>query len=83
LAVLATLSASRAKDVLASGAGSAEAISSGLHLALAIGAGLVIAAIVIAVAVLAPSRALGQVPAEVTETAESPRLSEEFYSEAA
>ena len=83
LAVLATLSASRAKDVLASGAGSAEAISSGLHLALVIGAGLVIAAIAIAVVVLAPSRALGQAPAEVTEQEQAPRLGEELYSEAA
>ncbi len=83
LAVLATLSASRAKDVLASGAGSAQAISSGLHLALVIGAGLVIAAVVVAVIVLAPSRALGQAPAEVTGRDEAPRLSEELYSEAA
>jgi EmrB/QacA subfamily drug resistance transporter len=81
LAVLATLSASRAKDVLASGAGSAQAISSGLHLALVIGAGLVITAIAIAVVVLDPSRALAQAPAEVTEQA--PRLGEELYSEAA
>jgi MFS family permease len=83
LAVLATLSASRAKDVLASGAGSADAISSGLHLALLIGAGLVIAAIVVATVVLAPARALGQVPAEVAERDEAPQLSEELYSEAA
>jgi predicted MFS family arabinose efflux permease len=83
LAVLATLSASRAKDVLASGAGSAEAISSGLHLALAIGAGLVIVALIVGVAVLAPSRALGQAPAEVTESDQAPRLSDELYSEAA
>ena len=47
LAVLATLSASRAKDVLASGASSAAAIASGLHLALVIGAGLVITAVVV------------------------------------
>ena len=83
LAVLATLSASRAKDVLAAGGGSADAISSGLHLALVIGAGLVISAIVVAVVVLAPSRALGQAPAEVTEQEPAPRLSEELYSEAA
>jgi EmrB/QacA subfamily drug resistance transporter len=83
LAVLATLSASRAKDVLASGAGSADAISSGLHLALAIGAGLVISAVVVAAVVLAPARALGQAQAEVAEQGETPRLGEELYSEAA
>ena len=85
LAVLATLSASRAKDVVASGGSSADALSSGLHLALLIGAGLVISAIVVAVAVLTPARALGQVPAEVaTERDDAPRLSvEELYPEAA
>jgi len=84
LAVLATLSASRAKDVLASGAGSADAISSGLHLALLIGAGLVIAAIVLAVTVLTPARALGQAPAEVAERDEAPAFAEQqLYSEAA
>jgi EmrB/QacA subfamily drug resistance transporter len=83
LAVLATLSASRAKDVLASGAGSAAAISSGLHLALAIGAGLVIAAIVVAAVVVTPARALGQAPAEGTEREGAPQLRDELYSEAA
>ena len=83
LAVLATLSASRAKDVLASGAGSAAAISSGLHLALAIGAGLVIAAIVVAAVVVTPARALGQAPAEGTERVDAPQLGDELYSEAA
>jgi EmrB/QacA subfamily drug resistance transporter len=83
LAVLATLSASRAKDVLASGAGSADAISSGLHLALVIGAGLVIAAIVVATVVLTPSRALAQAPAEVTQQDDTARVAEGLYSEAA
>jgi MFS family permease len=85
LAVLATLSASRAKDLLASGASSADAISSGLHLALVIGAGLVIAALVIGVAVLTPARALGQAPAEVaTQDDDARRLPvEELYPEAA
>jgi EmrB/QacA subfamily drug resistance transporter len=83
LAVLATLSASRAKDVLASGAGSADAISSGLHLALVIGAGLVIAGIVVAAVVLTPARALGQATAEVAERDEAPQLNEQVYSEAA
>ena len=83
LAVLATLSASRAKDLLASGASSADAISSGLHLALFIGAGLVTAAVVLAVAVLTPARALGQAPAEVADGDEVPALNEQLYSEAA
>ena len=83
LAVLATLSASRAKDVVAAGGTSAAGIASGLHLALLIGAGLVIAAIVIGVTVLAPARALGQAPAEVAERDDAPRVSEQLYSEAA
>ena len=83
LAVLATLSASRAKDLLASGASSADAISSGLHLALFIGAGLVTGAVVLAVAVLTPARALGQAPAEVADGDEVPALNEQLYSEAA
>jgi EmrB/QacA subfamily drug resistance transporter len=83
LAVLATLSASRAKDMLASGASSADAISSGLHLALVIGAGLVILAVVVAAAVLTPARALGQAPAEVSEREVAAGFGEELYSEAA
>jgi EmrB/QacA subfamily drug resistance transporter len=84
LSVLATLSASRAKDLLASGSTSAAATAGGLHLALLIGAGLVIVAIVVGVTVLAPARALGQAPAEVTERDESQRLrAGELYSEAA
>jgi MFS family permease len=83
LAVLATLSASRAKDVVAAGGTSAAGIASGLHLALLIGAGLVIAAVVIGVAVLAPARALGQAQAEVTGREESEPISEGLYSEAA
>jgi EmrB/QacA subfamily drug resistance transporter len=83
LAVLATLSASRAKDLLASGASSADAISSGLHLALVIGAGLVILAVVVAATVLTPARALGQAPAEVSEREVAPGFGEELYSEAA
>jgi EmrB/QacA subfamily drug resistance transporter len=83
LAVLATLSSTRVKDVVASGGSTDAAIASGLHLALVIGAGLVIAAIVVGVAVLSPARALGQVPAEA-ETAPAEGLAEAgLYSEAA
>ncbi|MGP0050700.1 MAG: DHA2 family efflux MFS transporter permease subunit [Solirubrobacteraceae bacterium] len=80
LAVLATLSSSRAKDVLSTGGTSSAALASGLHLALAIGAGLVITAIVIATAVLAPAR-----PVTRANEAEMPAAIEaqEFYSEAA
>jgi MFS family permease len=83
LAVLATLSASRAKDVVAAGGTSAAGIASGLHLALLIGAGLVIAAIVIGAAVLAPARALGQAQTEATEREQSGRIIEGLYSGAA
>jgi EmrB/QacA subfamily drug resistance transporter len=83
LAVLATLSASRANDVVAAGGTSAAGIASGLHLALLIGAGLVIAAIVIGAAVLAPARALGQAQAEATEREQSGRIIEGVFSEAA
>jgi hypothetical protein len=54
LAVLATLSSSHTKDLLASGSSSSAALAGGLHLALAIGAGLVLAAIAIAATVIAP-----------------------------
>jgi MFS family permease len=83
LAVLATLSASRAKHVLASGGGTADAISSGLHLALVVGSGLVIAAVVVAAIVLTPARALGQAPAEVTQEDDAQQLADGLYSEAA
>ncbi|MFL5862223.1 MAG: DHA2 family efflux MFS transporter permease subunit [Solirubrobacteraceae bacterium] len=82
LAVLATLSASRAKDVLASGASSSAAVADGLHLALLIGAGLVIAAVAVGAAVITPARALGQ--PVVQDAADPTRLpGEELYSEAA
>jgi EmrB/QacA subfamily drug resistance transporter len=54
LAVLATLSSSHTKDLLASGSSSSAALAGGLHLALAIGAGLVLTAIAIAATVIAP-----------------------------
>jgi EmrB/QacA subfamily drug resistance transporter len=80
LAVLATLSSSRATDVLATGSTSAAALAGGLHLALAIGAGLVITAIVIGTVVLTPARArTGINQAEVVAAVEA----QELYSEAA
>jgi len=80
LAVLATLSSSRANDVLASGGSSSAALASGLHLALGIGAGLVITAFVIGTVVLTPARArVGINEAEMVAAVEA----EELYSEAA
>jgi EmrB/QacA subfamily drug resistance transporter len=84
LAVLATLSSTRVKDVLASGGTSDGAIASGLHLALAIGAGLVISSVVLGLVLITPARALGQAPAEVEGEEQAGALAgEELYSEAA
>ena len=80
LAVLATLSSSRAKDVLAGGGSSSAALSSGLHLALAVGAGLVILALAIGTVVLTtvrPSEAINE--REMVAAVEA----QELYSEAA
>jgi hypothetical protein len=54
LAVLATLSATRSGDLIASGTARAAALTSGYHLAFWIAAALVGAAIVVAAAVLQP-----------------------------
>ncbi|HEY1568170.1 MAG TPA: DHA2 family efflux MFS transporter permease subunit [Solirubrobacteraceae bacterium] len=83
LSVLATLSASRAKDLLASGSSSAAATAGGLHLALIIGAGLVITSVVVAAVVLTPARALGQAPVQDAERDDALRIGDELYSEAA
>ncbi len=56
LAVLATLSSTRTKDLVAGGTSHASALTSGFHLALVIGAGLLATSIVVAAAVLRPSR---------------------------
>ena len=80
LAVLATLSSSRAKDVLAGGGTSSAALASGLHLALAVGAGLVISAIAIGGVVLTSARpAIGVDEHELVAAVEA----HELYSEAA
>jgi EmrB/QacA subfamily drug resistance transporter len=55
LAVIATLSASRADSLRASGHSVADALTGGYHLAFAIGAGLVIAATALAVGLLRPT----------------------------
>jgi EmrB/QacA subfamily drug resistance transporter len=52
LAILATLSASRTQDVLASGAGDTAALAAGYHLAFGIGAGCLVVAAIVAASVL-------------------------------
>jgi MFS family permease len=54
LAVLATVSASRSDDLLASGTAQAQALTSGYHLAFVIGAALIVAAMVVVAAVMHP-----------------------------
>jgi EmrB/QacA subfamily drug resistance transporter len=56
VAVLSTLAAARTRGVHAAGPGQAAALAAGYHLAFAVGAGLAGAAIVVAGAVLWPSR---------------------------
>jgi EmrB/QacA subfamily drug resistance transporter len=56
LAVLATLSTTRAADLVKSGTPTPEALTSGYHLAFWIAAGLVVAAIVVAATVVRPVR---------------------------
>jgi MFS family permease len=69
LAVLATLSATRTHDLLASGHGTASALTGGYHLAFLVAAGLVaLAAVVAAVVLRADAPAAQASPAEgVTE----------------
>jgi MFS family permease len=52
LAVLATLSATRSEDLIASGTNTASALTSGYHLAFLIGAALIAAAFAVGLAVL-------------------------------
>jgi EmrB/QacA subfamily drug resistance transporter len=77
LAVLATLSSTRTKDMLASGASDARALTSGLHLALVVGSALLVVALATAAAVLRPPTGVA-----VTEAVE-PREAESLFSEAA
>jgi EmrB/QacA subfamily drug resistance transporter len=72
LAVIATLSASRTDTLRGRGDSIADALTGGYHLAFAIGAGLVIAALVLAVVVLRPERALAEAeePVEAEEAVE-------------
>jgi MFS family permease len=76
LAVLATLSATRTANLLASGTPRPEALTSGYHLAFMIGAGLMLIAVAVATTVLRTVEmpAMGEAAAENAEPA---------YSEAA
>jgi EmrB/QacA subfamily drug resistance transporter len=55
LAVLATLSSTRTKDLVARGTSHASALTSGFHLALIIGSGLLATSLVVAAVLLRPS----------------------------
>jgi EmrB/QacA subfamily drug resistance transporter len=77
LAVLATLSTTRADALLADGEGTSAALTSGYHLAFVVGVGLLLAAIAVAVTVLEPAAVLAEEEADVLPAAEA------AYSEAA
>jgi MFS family permease len=76
LAVLATLSATRTGDLMATGTAKAAALTSGYHLAFAVGAALIVAAILVALLVLEPAGHPAHAEAEEG-------LTEPAYSEAA
>jgi EmrB/QacA subfamily drug resistance transporter len=76
LAVLATLSTQRTDTLLDKGESTASALTDGYHLAFAIGAGLVVVAVVLAVALLRPERAV----AEEQQAAEAGPAPEPAYS---
>ncbi len=85
LAVLATVSASRSDELIASGAAEAQALTDGYHLAFWIGASLVAVAIAVAVFVLRqqdPAELAAQMEAG-DEAGELPPGTEPAYSEAA
>jgi MFS family permease len=72
LAVLATLSATRTRDALASGVGSHAALTTGYHLGFVVGALLVVVAIVVAVV------ALERVPRPAAHAIDTSRAVAEF-----
>jgi MFS family permease len=77
LAVLATVSATRSDDLVASGEPTADALTSGYHLAFLIGAVLVVAAIAVGITVLQSEQEAGRSMAEDEASDEEP------YAEAA
>jgi hypothetical protein len=72
LAVIATLSATRAENLIAGGEPTASALTSGYHLAFGVGAALLIVSLVIAVTVLQQIK----MPAHGHETSGEAALSE-------
>jgi MFS family permease len=82
LAVLATVSASRSDDLIASGTAEAQALVDGYHLAFWIGAALVAAAIAVAVTVI-DKKALDEAAAMHGDVDEMEPGAEPAYSEAA
>jgi MFS family permease len=76
LAVLATLSATRTKGLIADGGSIPSALVGGYHVAFAIAAGLIVSAILVAVVVIQPDK-----QAEVAEV--EPQGAEPVYSEVA
>jgi EmrB/QacA subfamily drug resistance transporter len=83
LAVLATVSATRSDDLIASGESTASALTSGYHLAFVIGAVLVSAAVVVALTVLQPEERAGELAEEQASPEGAPAGAERAYSEAA
>ena len=82
LAVLATLSATRSDDLIASGESTASALTSGYHLAFLIGAILIAAAFVVGLIVLQSEEQAAEAAAEAGESGErQAREGEPAYSE--
>jgi EmrB/QacA subfamily drug resistance transporter len=80
LAVLATLSSTRTRDLLATGSSPAHALTGGFHLSLAIGAGLLITSLALATLVLRSGSESQTETAVATETETADAFA---YSEAA
>ncbi|HKH14308.1 MAG TPA: MFS transporter [Solirubrobacterales bacterium] len=80
LAVLATLSATRSDDLIASGQPTAAALTSGYHLAFLIGAILIVAALVVGLTVLQDEEKAAEAAGDAHEG--EPATGEPAYSEA-
>jgi EmrB/QacA subfamily drug resistance transporter len=73
LAVLATLAASRTKELRESGTEAAQALNSGYHVAFGVGAAFLLAAIAVTVVVLREPTAVEPAPAPAPDTSSLPR----------
>jgi MFS family permease len=71
LAVLATLASQRTEDLQAAGESMASALTGGFHLAYLVGAGITVVAMIVAVVVLEPVKAMahGEMPEAVGDAA--------------